>query len=66
MNEETHNAQRRDHKQYAWRVGDPADFYPILFSSILNSLIIKVQNDTILKQLVRCLYAEKSDYVRFY
>lgn len=44
VNEETHNAQRRDHKQYARRVGGiQANFYPILFNSILNSIIIKVQ-----------------------
>lgn len=70
VNEETHNAQRRDHKQYARRVGGQANFYPILCNSILNSIFIKVQKhtkNTILKQLVRCLYAEKkSDYVRFY
>lgn len=46
VNEETHNAQRRDHKQYARRVGGQANFYPILFNSILNSIIIKVQKHT--------------------
>lgn len=71
VHEETHNTQRRDHKQYARRVGGQANFYPILFNSILNSIIIKVQNiqkntNRILKQWVRCLNVEKSDYVRFY
>lgn len=46
VNEKTHNAQRRDHKQYARRVGGQTSFYPILFNSILNSIIIKVQKHT--------------------